>query len=1085
MGIRYDASARRWVVDNERTDYKTDHKTDYDTSRKTDYETNLKTDYPIPDFLPTDLPINLPTTLKTDYRTDYPTDKKKKEKYNEFVCYWKVFGACLYGDNVTKERWVDDTDANNANRKLNQDNAALNEANRVANIDNTNINANNYAANLRNAEHNVNIQKVRETNTLLNTQNARTNATNTQLNNTNARLNKEAAELNQQNTQLNAENTQINRENTATNQLYSKTVSLASTTKGGDYVAQRDQITYDGLIAAGMSPANAQQIIDNIKPQFKLFYQTEKLVPWDASLGAQPPYGTFDPAYYKAQNPTVNAAWNQAVANDDIDITERYGENNYYWQHYTTTGKGQGLRGNKEEDLAAAQKYEEKALTDKELQDIRDLQLGVDTETITQRLLNVPEVSNEWTKARQGDPYWKQLAKEKYLDVDKPEEFAVLFRLSERPEDKQIILSYNINAGSGITELEDAINTAINTKKTVDVKKFAALNQTILKDTIAEMKKQKGRQEMMSFFRGFSGFAEVVDINRELSNSILGDSGVGGVLAFTSGGKGEEDLMSALQNVTGMQNNVVYNWQQWFDQAIKDKYGIDYSMFEPLEEKKDIITAFLDSTEKPFDANKNQFTPKFLEESGFKSTEELIAFLGKQGTEGETILNTIKGDPNESAKLTLQPINSRLEADIKTLDDAKNRGLALSYDAAGRTEMMNIEAQFARNYLDEYLIPRFNTSKSMDEFIEYLDIRQEERNPFEITDIDQSLKKLGQLQSQVYLDQVKQQGPRSFNPEFYFNPTGDRSRAAQYETQKKTVEEDWEKAKAGDPYWAVQVYRFGIDVNNKAAFARMHFEVKGQGQGYDAADDITNASKVQDFISLNVMPQLQKEADKAQVVFGTFITPEEFADEMLRGLDPAKTPDTWKEVLQRYGISEFAGTVDELKQYIVETLRGGSAQEIREQIKYLNEKRQRPTQEILGVTYIEKPEDYKDEMAKPTTQLYAIFQGAGYQGTEDEFYENMFPDLDRSEQTLLTKAGKDTALKTYGLDFQDPFSSLGTIESFFPEDQAETLKEAEKESPKEFYTNYFRIGEDDEEEDSKSPSGQAFLGEFTSLFKGI
>jgi len=235
-----------------------------------------------------------------------------------------------------------------------------------------------------------------------------------------------------------------------------------------------------------------------------------------------------------------------------------------------------------------------------------------------------------------------------------------------------------------------------------------------------------------------------------------------------------------------------------------------------------------------------------------------------------------------------------------------------------------------------------------------------------------------------------------------------------------------------------------------------------------------------------VMPLLQKEADKAEVVFGTFITPEEFADEMLRGLDPAKTPDAWKEVLQRYGLSEFAGTIDELKQYIVETLRGGSAQEIREQIKYLNDKRQRPTQEILGVTYIPKEEDYKDQAPKPTTQLYSIFQSAGYQGTEDEFYNNMFPDLDRSEQVLLTKAGKDTALKTYGLDLQDPFASLGTIESFFPEDQEAIDKEAAKDKAKDFYTRYFRIDEDQkEEEPTKSNAGQAFLGEFTSLFKGL
>jgi len=1088
-GVTYSRNNRSWDLKKEATDYKTDYRTNYTADRRTDLPTNAKANYAIPEFLPTNLPFNLSTTLKTDYKTDHPTNLKKNKRYQAEVCDGPiVFGSnwCWYTKKEWRDNWVDDTEANNANRNLNKTNAALNKENAQANIDNTNKNTANYNQNIRNANINTQIQTIREKYTILNRDNSNTNAEYSTINVKNQQLNYQAQQTNQKNQELNEDNTLLNNKNTAANKLYDKTVALASTTKGGDYVAQRDQLTYNDLINAGYTPSEAKQFTDNLKTQFKLFYQTEKLVPWDSSLGAAPPYGTFDPAYYKGQNPTVNAAWNQAVANDDIDITERYGENNYYWQHYTTTGKAQGLRGNKEEDLVAAQKYQEAALTDKEIQDIRDLQLGVDIDTITQRLLNVPEVSNEWTKARQGDPYWKQLAKEKYLDVTKPEEFAVLFRLSERPEDKQIILSYNINAGSGITELEDAINTAINTKKTVEVKKFAAINQTVLKDAIAEMKKQKGRQEMMSFFRGFSGFTEVMDINKDLTNSILGDTGVGGILAFTSGGKGEEDLLNALQNVTGMRNNVVYNWQQWFDQSIKNKYGIDYSLFEPLEEKKDIINAFLDSTEKAYDQAKGEFRAKFLEQAGFTSSEALVDFLGKQGKEGETILNAIKGDPGESAKLLLQPIGSRLEADIKTLDDAKNRGLALTYGTKDATEMINVEAQFARNYLDEYLIPRFNTSKSMDEFIEYLDIRQEERNPFEVTDIDRSLKKLGQLQSQVYLDQVKQQGPRSFDPNFYFSPTGDRSRLRQYETQKKTVEDDWAAAKAGDPYWAVQVYRFGIDINNKAAFARMHFEVKGQGKGFDAADDITNASKVQDFISINVMPLLQKEADKAEVVFGTFITPEEFADEMLRGLDPAKTPDAWKEVLQRYGLSEFAGTIDELKQYIVETLRGGSAQEIREQIKYLNDKRQRPTQEILGVTYIPKEEDYKDQAPKPTTQLYSIFQSAGYQGTEDEFYNNMFPDLDRSEQVLLTKAGKDTALKTYGLDLQDPFASLGTIESFFPEDQEAIDKEAAKDKAKDFYTRYFRIDEDQkEEEPTKSNAGQAFLGEFTSLFKGL
>jgi hypothetical protein len=176
-------------------------------------------------------------------------------------------------------------------------------------------------------------------------------------------------------------------------------------------------------------------------------------------------------------------------------------------------------------------------------------------------------------------------------------------------------------------------------------------------------------------------------------------------------------------------------------------------------------------------------------------------------------------------------------------------------------------------------------------------------------------------------------------------------------------------------------------------------------------------------------------------------------------------------VLQRYGLTDFKGTVDELKEYIKETLRTGSAQDVREKIKYLNEKRKRPTQQVLGLTYIERPEDFKDEMSKPTTELFNVFQSAGYQGTEDEFYTNFFPDVDRSEQTLLTKAGKDTALTSFGLDLSDPFASLGTIESFFDEDTTTTDEKTEPSS-----SSFFNLGsEEDEDTNYKSKTGEKFL----------
>ena len=791
-----------------------------------------------------------------------------------------------------------------------------------------------------------------------------------------AQLATDDAQLNQLHQQENTKITAFNTSNSNKNAAYDKTVAAARATEGGDYVKKRDIIRKsEGLDA---------QTIQKLENYYKTFYTTEKLQTWDLSLGAKPPYGDFDASYYKTQNPTAAQQWASAVANDDIDITQRYGENGFYLQHYTTQGKPAGLRGNKAEVTAAANQYVEETPTDVDLQAARTIQLGVDTDTQTDRLLNIPTVASEWEKAKSGDSYWKEQAKEKFLDINKPDEFAALFRLSDRPEDQIVRLNYNANAGYGITELEDAIGEAVGEKATVDVKRFGALTQDVLKQTITEMKKAKAREQEISMFKGFGAFGEIVDINKELSNSILGDSGVGGVLSFTGGGKAQESLEKSLTKITGVNtNNTVYNWQKWFDETLKTKY---------------------------------------------------------------------------------------------------DENLELGYTTDESKEQVKIEAGFAKEFVDKYLIPRFDQSKSMDEFVEYLDVRQSEQNPFQTQDIMNAAKLVADVRAKSYLDQIKVTPGRYFDSNFYFSPTGDKARESAYADQASTVAADWEAAKKGDEYWKSQAYRFGVNIEDKDAFARMHFQVKGQGKGYDPADDILNTSKVSDYIYTQILPALKEEALKSGTVFGQFITPDEFADSMLEGLDP-NDKTTWDEVLKRYGIDNFKGSIDELKEYVKETLRTGSAQEIRENIKYLNEKRQKPTQEKLGITYIERPEDYKEEGIKGETELYKTFQSAGFKGTEDEFYKDFFPDTDRGEQALLTKSGKNEELKTTGLDFTDPFASLGTIESFFDADKPEVT--TDKPEPK--TNSYFRIamGEDEEEPLTKSKSGSSILGEFTSMFKGL
>jgi hypothetical protein len=813
-----------------------------------------------------------------------------------------------------------------------------------------------------------------------------TNSYNDQLNKQNAALNEQNANANKINAATNATNVKTNElslktntENAAKNVAYDKTYQAATTAKGGDYTTQRESIR---------SLTNINDTLKStLENQFKAAYSNEKIKSWDGEkLGAKPAYGTFDPTYYKNQNPAAKAQWDAAVANDDIDITQRYGEPGFYLQHYTTQGKPAGARGNATEATSAASSYVEKKPTDAEIQQARSLQLGIDDKSQTDRLLKIPEIADAWEGAKGGDTYWADLAKKYYLDVTKKDDFAALFRLSKRPEDKQVSLNYNVNAGYGITELEDALNQAVGTQAEVDVKRFGALTQSVLKDTIAEITKAKQKEQTLSLLSGFGGFGEIMDINQTLSDSLLGDSGVGGVLSFIGGGNAEKSLLKGLQGVTGVQNNVTYNWQQWFDTSLKEKY----------------------------------------------SKAQEVEF-----STGET------------------------------------------------NEKINIDADFARNFIEKYLQPRFDNSKSMNEFVEYLDVRQEEQNPFQTQDLVNATKLIADMRSKQYLDQVSKTPDQYFNSDFYFSPTGNTGKADTYTQQANTVTADWDAAKGGDPYWAQQAYRFGIDLNNKEQFARMHFQVKGQGLGYDPAEDTLTASKVTAEIYNNILPALKAEVLKQGSIFGQFITPDEFADQALAGIDLTDKA-SWSEALKEFGLEGFTGTIDDLREYIKGTLQSGTATEIRAQIKKLNEKNKTPTQKELGLTYIERPTDFTNQTIKPETELYKTFQSAGFKGTEDEFYEKFFPDLDRSEQTLLTKAGSNDALSMTKFNFNDPFASLGKIEGFFADDTEEPSSSKTKEDDSSDVDSYFKLGLADEEDGyQKSKSGSQILGEFTSMFKGF
>jgi len=150
----------------------------------------------------------------------------------------------------------------------------------------------------------------------------------------------------------------------------------------------------------------------------------------------------------------------------------------------------------------------------------------------------------------------------------------------------------------------------------------------------------------------------------------------------------------------------------------------------------------------------------------------------------------------------------------------------------------------------------------------------------------------------------------------------------------------------------------------------------------------------------------------------------------------------------------------------------------------LNELRELIRTNVVKATR-EAEEDEAPKDDPNATALYKIFQNAGYQGNEDDFYNDFMPDVDRSEMELVTQAGKDKGLQASslfsGLSSGDPFEALVSMQSLFDTEDKTTTTTKEKETP-----SYFKLFEEDAtDEEYKSKTGQKILGEFTSLFKGF
>ena len=209
---------------------------------------------------------------------------------------------------------------------------------------------------------------------------------------------------------------------------------------------------------------------------------------------------------------------------------------------------------------------------------------------------------------------------------------------------------------------------------------------------------------------------------------------------------------------------------------------------------------------------------------------------------------------------------------------------------------------------------------------------------------------------------------------------------------------------------------------------------------------------------------------------------------MTKGLNPGDSTK-WDEILKINGLTGFKGTLDELKAEIANSIQGSSAEDIRTRIQELNKQGEKPTQENLGITYIQRDSDYTNTSKAADTQLYQTFREAGYKGTEDEFYTNFFPDVNKEEQTFLSKAGSASGLQmASGLSSKDPFEAFSSMSNLFDsDDSSSTFTTSSGVTKKTTPSSYFNLdlGLDDTSDTgtTKSKSGQEFLDSFTSLFK--
>ena len=827
---------------------------------------------------------------------------------------------------------------------------------------------------------------------------------------------------------------------------------------------------------------------------FDGYYLDNKITSKAPGDYAQPPSfavdGTgFDAEYYGTQTTHGQAAlqrWSDAqtgvtagnYAVPDLDVVGAYGitdtpDNKNLFLHGTYTDiKNSGIadkdnRGNAAEATAASNAYLEgwNSIPEEQRISYRDDLLGL---TTTSQGSGSPTV--DW-----DEPF--------VLDADGN----IVYEVDEFGNQTPLV---NPDA---ISFLESSVFNVFGKKDLEQQDKFKALSLDLLQTSMDKLNEERARERELNMYMGLPGFDEIYGANSTIANSLLGDSGIGGFLSMAGVNvdKMTESLEDDLSNVTGISNNSsVYNWQKWFDETLLERY-------ETMEEITGKLQADVEGLDPILNRNQwNNFQTRINNtEPGTEEWQTLMDANDLPRSVSKERALEIKNPDNWSALLNKYDLDPDLtkEETIEILSNEENE-IAKIY---------TIEDEFRTSFIEDYIKPRFDQSKSMDEFISYLDsLDEDKQNIFQTQDAMQALKNVASAHASAKLKMIEGTPDQRFDSAFYFDPTtaidtregfaGPRDE--DYRKQAERVQNDYEIANSNpnaivegsqsnfNPQgvtWAQYAYYYGVDLSNQDQFARLHYDSIGKLNAFDPAKDVTSLADIKGYIVDTVIPAVSEaKLDLGDAAFSAFTTPEEFADELLKGIDPTENNPEWKEVLETFGL-EVDSSLDEVKDYIIDITRTGAAKEIRETIKYLNEKKLTPTQERIGISYIEREEDANPTDPEGQTALFQIFSDAGYAGTQDEFFTEFMPDADRTDIEFITQGMAGGGGFNLEEVSSDPFAALSQIGGLMG-NADDVFSAGSVDSDDEEDSNYFSLF--NEPEDSYSDAGRDYIKEYTSFF---